>query len=309
MINPKSFIRRLFRKIVGYKDYTREISTLQAKVQTLQFFLNELHDITDVPATKDSDLRIMQLCDAIFLGIIDKLCKRHNLQYWIDFGTLLGARRHKGFIPWDDDTDIAMPREDYNKITEIINTELGKYGIVAEESIGRIGVGYKHSKTGIWADIFAIDTYYTDKIDQYEKDHLVEKISSYRTMLKESKIQTSSIWKQEKRKEIIGGIEPKTNTLLYHTPEFNFPYNIIIHDYTDVMPLQRILFDGVELNVPLNMDTYLREIYGDSFMSFPSTGILHHDLGRGALSTWAKRSGTNMEAVLNELRAISNSLL
>lgn len=56
----------------------------------------------------------------------EKICKKHNLKYYAIGGTFLGAIRHKGFIPWDDDMDIAMPRKDFNKLMEIANDELPK---------------------------------------------------------------------------------------------------------------------------------------------------------------------------------------
>lgn len=58
---------------------------------------------------------------------VDKICKENNLVYWIAYGTLLGAIRHKGFIPWDDDVDVLMPREDYEKFIQIVNKKNGKY--------------------------------------------------------------------------------------------------------------------------------------------------------------------------------------
>ena len=59
------------------------------------------------------DIRTLQLHILGNLMAVDKVCREHGLQYYIYNGTMLGAVRHKGFIPWDDDLDIAMPREDY----------------------------------------------------------------------------------------------------------------------------------------------------------------------------------------------------
>lgn len=62
----------------------------------------------------DYDIRPLQLRILKILLAVDKVCKEHGLRYYIMAGTMLGAVRHKGFIPWDDDLDIGMPRADYD---------------------------------------------------------------------------------------------------------------------------------------------------------------------------------------------------
>lgn len=58
------------------------------------------------------------------LKVIDELCRKHGLTYFIDAGTTLGAVRHGGFIPWDDDADVGMPYDDFNRFCELAKTEL-----------------------------------------------------------------------------------------------------------------------------------------------------------------------------------------
>lgn len=69
-------------------------------------------------------LRKMQLRLLDILIEIDKVCRKNSINYWIDFGSLLGAVRHEGFIPWDDDLDIAMPKEDFERFKVIAPKEL-----------------------------------------------------------------------------------------------------------------------------------------------------------------------------------------
>lgn len=69
-------------------------------------------------------LRQAQLKMLCILEEIDRICRLHGIQYWIEGGTLLGAMRHKGFIPWDDDLDVSMMRQDYNRFLEVAPTEL-----------------------------------------------------------------------------------------------------------------------------------------------------------------------------------------
>ncbi len=65
------------------------------------------------------ELRELQLELVESMVEIDRICREHDITYYLSFGTLIGAVRHKGFIPWDDDLDIEMPRKDYEKFLEI----------------------------------------------------------------------------------------------------------------------------------------------------------------------------------------------
>ena len=74
--------------------------------------------ITEIPPATGK-LRQIQLDNLEGIEFFDEICAQHGLQYWLDFGNLLGAVRHKGFIPWDDDVDFGMMRQDYEKFIEL----------------------------------------------------------------------------------------------------------------------------------------------------------------------------------------------
>ena len=74
-----------------------------------------------------SMLRRQQMRMLEILLEVDKICKKHDIKYWLSSGTLIGAMRHDGFIPWDDDLDIEMMRSDYLRLMEVLPSELPEW--------------------------------------------------------------------------------------------------------------------------------------------------------------------------------------
>ena len=72
----------------------------------------------------DKRLRKLQLIEIELLDEYVRICDKYDLTYYINYGTLLGAVRHKGFIPWDDDLDVVMPCKDYEKFCQIADKEI-----------------------------------------------------------------------------------------------------------------------------------------------------------------------------------------
>ena len=97
------------------------------------------------------------------LEIIDNICKKYNLQYFADYGTLLGAVRHQGFIPWDDDIDITLKRKDYNTLISVLAKELPEgfllTGPHAQNPADRLGTNIQHSAVKTDSNYWTIPDY------------------------------------------------------------------------------------------------------------------------------------------------------
>ena len=121
------------------------------------------------------EFRTMQLLELDMLEELDRVCRKYDIKYCITYGTLLGAVRHKGFIPWDDDSDIAMLREEYEKFRKVAHEMdpsicyfqdhfndpeyLWQYGKLRRTGTTFVRAGQEHmkGKTGVFVDIFVMD--------------------------------------------------------------------------------------------------------------------------------------------------------
>ena len=107
------------------------------------FFLEEVRE----GFTIDSTMKVLWAAEMEVLREISEICERYGLQWYAAYGTLLGAIRHEGYVPWDDDIDIWMKREDYNKFMEIAPKELPQEYVVESPLTER---GYREFHSGVF---------------------------------------------------------------------------------------------------------------------------------------------------------------
>lgn len=139
--------------------------------------LRNLEDevICDFPVS--AERKLIWACLLDLLEQVDRICRKYDISYYAIGGTLLGAVRHKGFIPWDDDLDIAMMRKDYNRFLEAASREIkGKYFLqttLTDQDYYKEWVRIRNSETtgihdhnemhkcnnGIYLDIFPLENY------------------------------------------------------------------------------------------------------------------------------------------------------
>jgi len=144
---------------------------------------------------KKLDSKLVKNIELNILVEFDKFCRVNNLVYYLAGGTLLGAIRHKGFIPWDDDIDVCMPRKDYlkfvntfdgwNKNLEVRSNLKNNFGAPFSKIVDlrtKIDAKYTNNDvdTNLWIDVFPVDGL-PENIEEVR--HIYDKCDLYRRVL------------------------------------------------------------------------------------------------------------------------------
>ena len=138
------------------------LNNLNSKINDINYKQNLIMDyFIDVKSIKKATgaQRIRQEENVILLKEFIRLCEIHHLRYWLDYGSLLGAIRHGFTIPWDDDLDVSMPADEFDKFEEIIKNDIDKnikYIKVWNNWQSRL---IFKNDTGAFLDIYAYEEY------------------------------------------------------------------------------------------------------------------------------------------------------
>ena len=293
----KDTIRKIAWKAVGMDE-------IRTRLDSMNFYFSSWHDISQFPKAQ-GPLRDLQLADTELIAILDKVLKKHGIRYWMSWGTLLGTVRHKGFIPWDDDTDLAIPRGDYERALNVLKEELEPYSIKVQENYSWDGIGYHHYETGVWADLFPVDFCSADANDPQAVEKLRQEWTAYRKKFpKRCKgYDRGEILRLRKKMlpEICGESEAKS---LFYGNETGLFWVAALED---ILPTAEAAFEDITVSVPNNPDALLRRIYGN-YMDYPKNGFPHHGRDGLGLAEWAEKSGTDMQQVIRDLRAVREKI-
>ena len=252
----------------------KEIVALRKQFNALQNLVLYSTDITNLLPAKGLERKNQLECLEIFKRVIN-VCQINKLHYFISFGTLLGAVRHKGFIPWDDDIDITMLRDDYLSIIPFLHNEFKNSPYMvreAEENHFQIRICRKDNHK-IGMDIFPMDEYNKSSLNNDDKALLNLAIQKEIKKLKDYKFISNITKVREYIKSITAQImssesSKSNNPALFYGIDYPHNHDMLVFDNETIYPFREIDFEGLKVKAPHNIDEYLRILYGD-YMELP----------------------------------------
>lgn len=245
---------------------------------------------------------------------LDRVCKKYGLQYYLMFGSLLGAIRHDGYIPWDDDLDVSMPRRDYEILLKVApqefkepyffqipETDPGYYYTFAKIRNSNTSAfsnlfQYQRFNMGLLLDILPVDV--CDPLDVQENFINIQKLTlENSTYMRMSNHHLSELDRQRVR-NYQGGVPYETYqqiqriAMKYEDKRELYDKRIVavftgykcekmVFDAVDLSEIEYHAFEGFSFPIPKGYDRVLRVTYGD-YMQFPpieERGMRHIEFG------------------------------
>ncbi|MDR0644943.1 MAG: LicD family protein, partial [Treponema sp.] len=240
--------------------------------------------------------RIWQLALLHLLELFDRVMDAHKIEYFIHYGVLIGAYRNGGFVPWDDDIDIGIMREDYEKTEPILRGVFRGEGF--DVDVGDIlrvfytipGRKYNKScrtdinRSSLFIDIFPMDFYHC-RAEPVQFKALKEKRLQARNIMQRP---TNRIFGSLASPAYAAALKLRDTMIMENKPadkengdvfmglDFPFYVNNSVYRHEHVFPLNRITFEGRSFPCPNDVSTILLETYGDITL-FPNSLLPHDD--------------------------------
>lgn len=242
------------------------------------------------------DISTCQEGSGFILSQFKRICEENDLTYWLIGGTLLGAVRHKGFIPWDDDVDVAMPREDLQKLFQCLKDDPLLDCRYCYRTKGKkfplrtIKVILKRDDSPFFIDVFAYD--YAGN-DNFSEDALWEKIQSIRANTNNKLREASKSFEKDyaddlmicdKDKNAFDSILDDALKQLPKVQEKKYIYRAVdqlctqwqrLFPYDTIFPLDQLEFEGEMYNVPKDYEWNLKLKFGDYYTLPGHIGQIH----------------------------------
>ena len=255
------------------------VSRIEDKVDALTELVKVTNDITRVPAAHGLQ-RMAQLANAQLLKRVTDVLDANGIPYWLSFGTLLGAVRHGGSVPWDDDIDIGVLRADHNRLVEILNRAFSSEPNFLAVKSDVIRVLLTDSSSQI--DIFAYDEY---NVDGEARDRLKR---DYWTCHRSIRVDYSRL--MDNKGVIVDMADDEIQALQRKlAARYDGAERVLMPgiecgterprmcDWSWIFPLRKIRYEGMEFSCPNKPAYVLIDVYGD-FMAFPGTIHGHADI-------------------------------
>lgn len=329
-----------------YQQINKQTEYLTNKIEYLEDKLNRYERLLDIYSSSSNDLfntifldyklkpnklynNIQTLCYEL-LKFMGNICSKYDINWWVDFGNLLGSVRHENFVPWDDDLDIGMMREDYHKLISVMYDEVEEHNLA-----DCINIYYRHRKynakqVNSFAQLFVMDRKRAGErvmagLDVFPYDYLVTKDvenfgqkynnaqRNFYNNLTRGDVR-SKVYMGLDYEDVIGKYYSELN-LSYEKQPYIIPgvegaygyrqnlYELKVFKTEQIFPLTEVTFGDNKFPAPNDLDGYLTNVYGN-YMNIPKNIRCH-----GRVSNFRKVPNINetLQIYIDRFKEVNNN--